>query len=407
MRRHERPLPRVNPSGRKVWIARFTNAQGQRRSAGTFEVRGPCKEPLEDGGCCAQHKIDASYDTDRARPARPDTVGAFAESWLRRHPRSARTNQTYGYRLASVLDVELEGRAFRDWQMADVRRRQALELVNDLLAVQGRAASGAQGVIVVLSGMFENAMDDEVCELNPFRGVKVKASDPRVQKGSRVIRSWSWEQMHGFAAAAATATTSNTEETTPWDAWRPTYAEPMVRLLSDCGLRIGELLPLYRTDVKRAGRCDEQLRGQPCPVEVPHVHIQRTAHEGVILAGTKTDHGKADAGRVAPLPPALEALLWALPRRIDTPLLFTGPRGKILRERSFYRDLWEPAREATGLAMNPHEMRHAYVTLIRATAGVDDADLAAIAGHTVQTMLGRYTHSLGRSFDAVMKAVGE
>ncbi len=41
-------------------------------------------------------------------------------------------------------------------------------------------------------------------------------------------------------------------------------------------------------------------------------------------------------------------------------------------------------------------MRHSYVTHLRA-ARIDDADLAEIAGHTVQTMIGHYAHALGRS----------
>jgi len=37
---------------------------------------------------------------------------------------------------------------------------------------------------------------------------------------------------------------------------------------------------------------------------------------------------------------------------------------------------------------------------------VDDADLAEIAGHRLETMLARYTHSLGASFDRVREAIG-
>jgi hypothetical protein len=42
----------------------------------------------------------------------------------------------------------------------------------------------------------------------------------------------------------------------------------------------------------------------------------------------------------------------------------------------------------------------------RGAAGVDDADLAAIAGHTVLTMVTHYTHALGRSFDQVRGVIG-
>ncbi|MDQ3758529.1 MAG: tyrosine-type recombinase/integrase [Actinomycetota bacterium] len=58
------------------------------------------------------------------------------------------------------------------------------------------------------------------------------------------------------------------------------------------------------------------------------------------------------------------------------------------------------------MTIRPHEMRHSWITHLRA-AGVNDADLAEMAGHTVETMLGRYSHALGRSFDAARRAVGE
>ncbi len=73
---------------------------------------------------------------------------------------------------------------------------------------------------------------------------------------------------------------------------------------------------------------------------------------------------------------------------------------RLWRERTFYRDLWKPAQETSGLDIRPHECRHSYVTHLRAAA-VNDADLAEIARHRVETMLARYTHPLGQSFAEV------
>jgi integrase len=84
----------------------------------------------------------------------------------------------------------------------------------------------------------------------------------------------------------------------------------------------------------------------------------------------------------------------------DCELLFTTPTGRMWRERNFSRDIWKPAQAASGLDIRPHECRHSYVTHLRA-AGINDADLAEIAGHRVETMLARYTHAVGDSFEAV------
>lgn len=79
----------------------------------------------------------------------------------------------------------------------------------------------------------------------------------------------------------------------------------------------------------------------------------------------------------------------------ESELLFTTPTGRMWRERNFYRDLWRPAQEASGLDIRPHECRHSYVTQLRA-GGVDDADLAEDAGHSVEIMLSRYTHAVAK-----------
>lgn len=57
------------------------------------------------------------------------------------------------------------------------------------------------------------------------------------------------------------------------------------------------------------------------------------------------------------------------------------------------------------LDIRPHECRHSYVTHLRAY-GVNDADLAEIAGHRVETMLARYTHAVGQSYEVVRSAIG-
>ena len=69
----------------------------------------------------------------------------------------------------------------------------------------------------------------------------------------------------------------------------------------------------------------------------------------------------------------------------DCDLLFPTPSGRLWCQRNFYRDVWKPAQEASGLDIRPHECRHSYVTHLRAV-GINDADLAEIAGHRVETI---------------------
>lgn len=362
--RHESPIRRRNPSGKVVWVARYTGRDGRHhiakpswnRGKGTFARKGE-----------AQKAIDEAYGLSD----RPDTLGDYFETWTERHPRSERTNDTYNHRIGRVADVVVEGIALRDWPLRELRRRHTLALVDHMLRVEGRATTGAVGILRSLSAMAEDAITDEVCDLNPFKGIRIRANDPRAKKKPRPIRVFTFEEMHRFAKAAG-------------------HYERMVRVFTDCGLRLGEVLPLRREDFD-----GETLQ------------VRRTAHEGRILEGTKTDHGEPDAGRAVPVPATLAGMLEAQIQLNgeDCELLFTTPRGRLWRERTFYRDVWKPTQKAAALDIRPHECRHSYVTHLRA-AGINDADLAEIAGHRIETMLARYTHALRSSFSAVRSAVG-
>ena len=357
--RREAPIKRRYPSGETVWLARYTGRDGKRRIAKPSWNRGKGTFVRKSE---AQRAIDEAYEIATT----PDTLGEYFATWIERHPRSERTNATYEHRVSRVADVEIEGTALKDWPMHELRRRHTLALVDHMLTNEGRATTGAVGILRSLSALAEDAITDEVCDLNPFKGIRVRANDPRAKKKRRPIRVFTFEEMHRFAKSAG-------------------RYEALVRTFTDTGMRLGEVLPLR----------PEDFDGET-------LQVRRTAHEGRILEGTKTDHGEEDAGRVVPVP---ATLAWLLEAQInlngpDCKLLFPTPRGRLWRERTFYRDVWKPTQEATGLDIRPHECRHSYVTHLRA-AGANDADLAEIAGHQVATMLARYTHPTAASFDWV------
>jgi integrase len=377
-KRRETPLKRTNPSGSAVWVARFTARDGRRRSAGTYLRKHE-----------AQAAIDAAYGSQPK--GKPASLGAYASVWTARHPRSSRTNGTNTARLRAVLDVELEGRPLHEWPLNELRRRHAVELVDHMLRVQERAHTGAQNILRCLSAMAEDAITDEIADVNWVRGVKVRANDPRVRGLLRPPRVFSFQELWAFAAHGG-------------------LHEPMLRVFTDCGLRLGEVLGLERGD----------FDGEA-------LHLRGAAHAGRFTPG---DQPTKKHVRRVPVPPSTAALIRAMPTRINTPLLFPTSSGAIWHESNFRRDVWAPAvaahlgieREASEKprafaarrrveirasrrAIRPHDCRHSWITQLRA-AGIDDADLAAVAGHAVETMLGTYTHSLGRSHDRIREVIG-
>lgn len=386
MARHrETPVKRTNPSGDNVWVARWTDKTGKRRYGWPPDIKGTHKLKRD-----AQKAIDAAYDRDDKGATRPDTVGGYFETWTALHPKARVTDKTNNSRIRAVLNVRIENAPLSDWPFDQLRRRHANLLVDHMLREQGRARDGALNILRTLAVMAEDAIVDEVAVANPFRGVKIRANDPRIQKASKQVRVFEWPVMHDFARACARGVKGGAELAR----WRDVYAEPMVRCLSDCGLRAGELLALYRTDLD---------------VREGLLRVERTVSLGEIVAGTKTDHGETGAGRTVPVPPELlgmlKRMMLAAPPHA-TPLLFPTPRGRVWNYSTWWRDVWVPGQKVAGIDARPHEFRHSWVSLLRA-ALVDVADLADAAGHTPETATKTYTHGLGRSFDAIRRAVGD
>lgn len=401
--RRETPRKRLNPSGKIVWMARWTDDEGNRHVGvkpdipGTYEKKGPCKS-RGTFTCCAQHAIDECHRRDSAGLLSADTVGGYAATWFDNHPRSPVTDRTNRGRLRAILGVEVEGKALRDWPYALLRRRHVSALVTHMLVEEKRAVLGVRGILQTLSAMTEDALTDEIAVGNPFKGVKVRVNDPRIRKQAKPKRVWEWEQMHTFAAACGVMAERkgvfgpSGEQSREY---RANVGEAMARILSDGGLRIGELLAVRRQDL----HLDRGV-----------LEVRQTLTEFGIEAGTKRDKlmgitDPVEQGRVVPLTPELCEILKAMPKRIDSLLLFPAPLGGLWWYGQFLKDVWAPAQARCGLDPTPHEFRHSVVSHMRA-AGVNDEDLAKIMGHSVSTMIRGYSHSLGRSNDVFRKAVG-
>ena len=311
----------------------------------------------------------------------------------RYHPRAERTNKTNVVRIKAVRDVPLEGQPMCSWLLRELGRKHAAELVRALLVDQRRAPGGASAIIRTLSALFEDAIVDGEADQNPFRGLRVRASDPRITKPPKEIRVWSFQEMHDFADSAALPRLAldgtevcRTPRQAVAEIQAGRYRQAMIRTLSDTGLRLGEMLALRREDY-----------------DGDYIRSRGNAFNGVITEG---DTETKKHVRAVPCPPGLAEILDALPVRIDSELLFPTARGNVWSQRNFYRAVWDPARRRTGLPITPHECRHSYISHLRTDDGVDDADLARIAGHELGTMLAHYAHALDRSDDNIRQVIG-
>lgn len=387
----QKPYPRKYKDGRKVWIARYYDLDGKTRYAKP-RWNGAKSSFAKEGD--AQRAIDEALQGLFGTAEMPRRIGEYSEHWLKEHPRSKRTNKTNSDRLSWMLDIEIGGRPLREWEFDELRRKQALKLVDHMYRVEGRAAKGARDHLSVLSAMAEDAIGDEAATTNAFLGLKLRSNDPRVQKPARKPRVWSFEQMREFAAGGRAEVRAATQR--PRDGrnrgrykdrprfYSPHNYEAMILTPGLTGLRLGELLALLE-----AGFDGSSFK------------VEASAHEGeLILSSDEKNHD-----RTVPSPPTLTGLILGRNVTSRSEYLFETPTGKLFRERNFYRDVWVPAQLATGMDPTPHEFRHSYVSNLRA-AGVDDADLAKVAGHTVETMISTYTHALDRSHDKIRRIIG-
>jgi integrase len=393
-RGHQVPYKRTYADGHSMWVARYRDLAGRRRYAKP-RWNGNSASFLRKGD--AQAAIDEALESERTQGDRPQTVGEYFEGgWLDRHPRSERTNKTYSDRVSCVLEVEIEGVALSDWLIDELRRRHVHLLLDHLLRVKGRSAEGARGILRALSTMTEDAIGEDAAQSNPFMGVRLRRSDPRIRKPPRQIRVWSFEQMREFAAAgqpevrARTPCPPDRRSKGAYEMGERFYAahdyEALLLTPALTGLRLGEFLGLSRGDFR-----DGMLE------------LRHSSHLGRLVASSDQKNHE----RSIPVPPSLalhlERLL--LIEGEDDDPLFKTPRGHRWSERNFYHDVWTPAKIATGMDPTPHEFRHSYITLLRA-AGIDDADLAKVAGHRIETMISIYTHPLGRSHEAIKNVIG-
>lgn len=362
----ESPIKRVNPSGDVRWIARYTAADGNRRSAGTFKLKRDAQDAIND-----------AYET---APVSRHLFGAYAKDWTDRHPRLERTDRTNNSRIRQVLDVLIEKRPLRDWPLAELKRRHANDLVDHMLREQGRSVTGARNIIRTLSAMAEDAITDEFLGSNPFKGVRLRDNDRRATKQPKAPRVWTFEQMHSFAAKSGAY-------------------EPMIRMLADCGLRIGELLGLQR-------ELQDLRVGEFC--------VQGSAWNGMLVESSREKRHD----RTGPIPPGCLALLVGMPTRIDSPWLFSTPGSRRVGKRGFDRPggllwrydnwrrmVWVPACKAAAMWPTPQEFRASYNTHLLA-AGVDRADLADLLGHSEDVNAARYTRALRRSGDQIRSVIG-
>ena len=162
--------------------------------------------------------------------------------------------------------------------------------------------------------------------------------------------------------------------------------ELFVRVLAYTGMRWGEATAV------RVRRVDLMKRR----IEVVHTAIELN---GQMTYGTPKTHQR----RSVPLPRSLvDALVEHIAGKGPDDLVFTTPRGDVMRNHNFRSRVFVPAAASIGMpGMTPHDLRHTAASLA-VQAGANVKAVQRMLGHASAAMtLDVYAGLFGDDLDAV------
>ena len=278
--------------------------------------------------------------------AKPEpTLSEFIPIYLERHGATGVRPRTISSLQERLVHAE---RAFRQHPAT---RTGAHEWRDCIMAGPALPERSRYGVVGALRQALEAATRWGQMDRNP-----AKLAGRNRQPAPRSVRVYSNAELDGIAAEMS-----------------PMYA-PLPMLAAATGLRPEEWEALERKDIDRTAGI---------------LNVRRTISSGEVVELGKT----ARSRRQVPLSPRALAALDALPPRLDTPLLFASPDGKLLHHVNFSHRQWRPAI-ASGVRTPAriYDMRHTFASNSLA-AGVSMFELAKIMG-TSALMIERVYGSL-------------
>lgn len=287
------------------------------------------------------NKKIAEYKEEKARGRLFSTV---ADEWWEKHSEKLVYNSIRNYLPAYKRTVEEFGKRY----MSDLTPKD-LQLFISRFAKRGYAQNTVQTQLLVLHLICEHAVIEGDIQYDISAAVQVPRGLPKTKREMpteeelKIVKN-SLDKTFGLFAFFILYT----------------------------GCRRGEALAITHGDINK----------ENCTISVNKsiYHISNTPH-------IKTP--KTAAGTRCVI--LLDVLKEILPDGKRNELLFPNKEGGLMKE-SQARSNWEKYLKETGLNITPHQLRHAYATILF-DAGIDDKDAQELLGHAnISTTRDIYTH---------------
>jgi len=334
---------------------RWYDEEGARRRKAGFSSRSAASTWFED--------VERPRMRGQAAVVVPLTLSEHVSRYLDAHTvgREASTIATLRHRLSYAEQ------AFGDLSLQELERRAA-----EIAAWAGALPEGSRyGIVQAFRQALEAAVRWGSIRQNP---AKLAGSNPQPKP----------EEIHPF-----------TQEDIDVLAVELGEYGPLVVFASETGMRPSEWRAVEWRDVDR-------LAGV--------VLVERTFAFGKAKAYGKTTRSR----RRIPLSTRALRALDAIPRRLDSRLIFQSPKGDYIDLHNWRQRDWKPALEAAGIpSRRPYDLRHSFATWALA-AGLSIFELARYMGTSVEMIDRTYGHlakgaevSAQAKFDAYASRLGQ
>lgn len=340
---------RARRDGSLYWTyrVRWTDHAGRRRSD-EFDTQ---KDAIDFR---AQLRLAKRAGQVAALDQGRETLAAFIEEWWNdwaKQNLEAKTRKTYAtiwnrHGLRRIGHLELR----------HVTPRVVTQLRRDLEQA-GVGAPTIRTLMAILQGVFARAVEWERAPANPVKSVRKPRARP-----SRAV-----EPLAPHTVEALRDQLGQRDAT-------------LVSVLAYAGVRPEEALALEWRHVRRTT-----------------ILVEQKNVDGEIVTGQKTGRPPRTIDLLSPLRADLAAYKLASGRPGDRALVFPRPDGNPLREhdyRNWRRRTYRPAAERARVPDpgRPYALRHSFASLRIHEGMLSIAELAEQMGHSIQMLLGTYTH---------------